>query len=136
MSGVIHQFKAINGEWVEIDKESFDTWAATDEVAGRCERRRLCDCAEIEALRKDKDRLDAIEGNCWDIRYDSSPNGDAGDSNISIEVVGHWMDKPFERVVGENYNEDLRAAIDQAMTADAYPPARPEYKEHDELEGV
>jgi arginyl-tRNA--protein-N-Asp/Glu arginylyltransferase len=30
-------------------------------------------------------------------------------------------------VIGENYNENLRAAIDQAMTADAYPPARPEY---------
>lgn len=64
MSGVIHQFKAINGEWVEIEKESFDTWAAADEAAGRCECRRLCDYdamaaerdqlkAEVEALRKD-----------------------------------------------------------------------------------
>ncbi|WP_435036892.1 hypothetical protein [Pseudomonas neuropathica] len=83
----------------------------------------------IDELEQDKARLDAIEANCWDVRYDSSPNGDAGDSGINIEVVGHWMDKPFERVIGENYNENLRAAIDQAMTAPAYPPARPEYPE-------
>jgi hypothetical protein len=87
----------------------------------------------IDELERDKARLDAIEANCWDVRYDSSQNGDAGDSSISIEIVGHWMDKPTERVVGENYNENLRAAIDQAMTAPAYPPARPEYPELDEF---
>ena len=86
----------------------------------------------IDDLEKDKARLDALESNCWDVRYDSSPNGDAGDSSISIEIVGHWMDKPTERVVGEDYSENLRAAIDQAMTAPAYPPARPEYPELDE----
>ena len=86
----------------------------------------------IDELERDKHRLDALESNCWDIRFDSSPNGDAGDSSINIEVVGHWMDKPFERVIGENYSENLRAAIDQAMTAPAYPPARPEYPELDE----
>lgn len=91
---------------------------------------------ESEALRKDKDRLDALEASGWDIRNSSSPMADTGDYNQSIEIVGRWMDKPFERVVGENYNENLRAAIDQAMTADAYPPSRPEYKDHDELEGV
>lgn len=37
------------------------------------------------------------------------------------------MDKPTERVIGENYSENLRAAIDQAMAAPAYPSARPEY---------
>ncbi|WLG94085.1 hypothetical protein [Pseudomonas sp. FP198] len=42
------------------------------------------------------------------------------------------MDKPNERGVSENYSENLRAAIDQAMTAPAYPPARPEYPEIDE----
>lgn len=85
----------------------------------------------IDELERDKARLDAIEANCWDVRYDSSPNGDAGDSSISIEIVGHWMEKPHERVIGENYSENLRAAIDQAMTAPAYPPARPEYPELD-----
>ena len=87
----------------------------------------------IDELERDKARLDALEANCWDVRYESGPNGDAGDSSISIEVVGHWMAKPHERVIGENYHEDLRAAIDQAMTAPAYPPARPEYPEVDEL---
>lgn len=92
-----------------------------------------CFMAEAEALRKDKDRLDALEGNFWDVRFDSSPNGDSGDSSVSIEIVGHWMDKPNERVIGENYNENLRAAIDQAMKAPAYPPARPEYPEFDDI---
>jgi len=49
---------------------------------------------EVAALRKDKERLDAIEGNCWDVRYDSSPNGDAGDSSISIEIIGHYQGNP------------------------------------------
>ncbi|EPL03930.1 hypothetical protein [Pseudomonas sp. CF161] len=81
----------------------------------------------IDELERDKARLDELEANCWDVRFDSHPNGDAGDSSISIEVVGHWMDKPNERVIGEDYSENLRAAIDQAMAAPAYPPARPEY---------
>ncbi|MEI7050637.1 hypothetical protein WCL09_09620 [Pseudomonas koreensis] len=83
----------------------------------------------IDELERDKHRLDALESNCWDVRFDSSPNGDAGDSSINIEVVGHWMDQPFERVIGENYSENLRAAIDQAMAAPEYPPARPECPE-------
>jgi hypothetical protein len=82
-----------------------------------------------DELARDKARLDALESNFWDVRFDSSPNGDAGNSTVSIEIVGHWMDKPFERVIGENYSENLRAAIDQAMTAPAFPPERPEYPE-------
>lgn len=82
---------------------------------------------QVAALRQDRDRLNAIEGNCWDVRYDSSPNADAGDSSISIEIIGHYQGKPHVRVLGENYTENLRAAIDQAMTAEAYPPERPEY---------
>ncbi|MFT0517290.1 hypothetical protein [Pseudomonas faucium] len=83
--------------------------------------------AENEALRRDKDRLDALEANGWDIRNSSSPIADTGDYSNAIEIVGRWMDKPHERVIGENYSENLRAALDQAMSADAYPPARPEY---------
>lgn len=79
--------------------------------------------------KRDSELLDAIEGECWDVRFLSTPNADAGDSSISIEIVGHFMAEPRERVVGENYNENLRAALEQAMTADAYPPARPEYDE-------
>lgn len=83
--------------------------------------------SECEALRKDKDRIDAVESNGWDIRNSSSPIADTGDYSNAIEIVGRWMDKPHERVIGENYSENLRAALDQAMSADAYPPARPEY---------
>jgi hypothetical protein len=89
--------------------------------------------AEVEVLRKDKDRLDALESNFWDVRHDSHPIADTGDSSSSLEIVGHWMDKPFERVIGEDWNENLRAAIDQAMKAPAYPPARPEYPEIDDI---
>lgn len=82
---------------------------------------------EIDELRKDKDRIDALEANGWDIRNSSSPIADTGDYSNAIEIVGRWMDTPHERVIGENYSENLRAALDQAMSADAYPPARPEY---------
>ncbi|EIK96101.1 hypothetical protein PMM47T1_14115 [Pseudomonas sp. M47T1] len=85
----------------------------------------------IDELERDKQRLDALEGNFWDVRHHSSALADTGDYTSGVEIIGRWMDKPHERVIGENYNENLRAAIDQAMTADAYPPARPEYPELD-----
>lgn len=81
----------------------------------------------IDELEQDKARLDAIEANFWDVRHQSSSLADTGDYTSSIEIIGHWMDKPTERVIGENYSENIRAAIDQAMAAPAYPPARPEY---------
>lgn len=87
--------------------------------------------AELEALRQDKRRLDAIESGCWDVRYNSSPIADSGDSSVWVEIIGHFMGAPFERVLGEDYHENLRRAIDQAMTAEAYPPARPEYDHYD-----
>jgi|GEM_PF-5528652 len=86
---------------------------------------------QVDDLQKDKERLDSLEANYWDVRHHSSALGDTGDYTSCVEIVGHWMDKPHERVIGENYNENLRAAIDQAMKADAYPPARPEYPEID-----
>lgn len=85
----------------------------------------------IDELEKDKRRLDSLESNFWDVRHHGTPLADTGDSTTSVEIIGHWMDKPHERVIGENHDENLRAAIDQAMTADAYPPARPEYPEND-----
>ncbi|HEB0697396.1 TPA: hypothetical protein RY210_002569 [Pseudomonas aeruginosa] len=85
---------------------------------------------EVAELRRDKARLDAIEDNCWDVRYGISSNADAGDSSISIEIVGRYQGVPHIRVLGENYTENLRAAIDQAMTAEACPPERPEYDDH------
>ncbi|HCI2709217.1 TPA: hypothetical protein NOT48_000180 [Pseudomonas aeruginosa] len=85
---------------------------------------------EVAALRRDKARLDAIEDNCWDVRHGSSSNAHAGDSSIGIEIVGYYQGAPRIRVLGESYTENLRAAIDQAMTAEAYPPERPEYDDH------
>ncbi|MCT5131919.1 hypothetical protein [Pseudomonas aeruginosa] len=58
---------------------------------------------EVAELRRDKARLDAIEDNCWDVRYGSSSNADAGDSSISIEIVGRYQGVPHIRVLGENY---------------------------------
>lgn len=84
--------------------------------------------AENALLHLDKDRIDALESGYWDVRHSSHPIADTGDSSSCVEIIGHWMDKPTERVIGEDYNENLRAAIDQAMKAPAYPPARPEYE--------
>lgn len=82
---------------------------------------------ELEELRRDRERLSALESCCWDVRFESHSNGMDGDYSIGIEIVGHYEGKPYQRVLGENYNENLRAAIDQALTAEAYPPERPEY---------
>lgn len=87
----------------------------------------LVDQAELEALRNDKARIDALESGCWDVRFIDCPTPGGGDGSINIEIIGHYMGKLWERLLGENYNENLRAAIDQACTAEAYPPERPEY---------
>lgn len=73
---------------------------------------------ELEALRLDRARLNAIESCCWDVIFESQSNGMDGDYTIGIEIVGHYMGKPNRRVLGENCNENLRAAIDQALTAE------------------
>lgn len=82
---------------------------------------------EIARWKRDSELLMAIQDSCWDVRFLSHSNGD--DCDISIEIVGHYMAAPHERVMGENHSENLRAALEQALTADAYPPARPEYDE-------
>lgn len=86
------------------------------------------DAAQVARWKRDSELLMAVQDSCWDVRFLSHFNGD--DCDISIEIVGHYMAAPHERVMGENYNENLRAALEQALTADAYPPARPEYDEH------
>ena len=82
---------------------------------------------ELEALRRDKQLLDAIQDGCWDVRYNSSPIADTGDYDTGVEVIGHFMQAPHERILGEDFGADVRKAIAQAMTAEAYPPASPEY---------
>ncbi|WP_198158154.1 hypothetical protein [Achromobacter spanius] len=88
------------------------------------------DKKEIEKWKRDSKLLEAIQDGCWDVRFLSSSNGDAGDYNIGIEIVAHFMEKPQERVIGEDWNENLRTALEQAMTAEAYPPARPAPTSH------
>lgn len=112
--------------WAEMQEEKEGGWVkASDYDALLAERDALV--ASSAKWKRDSELLNAIETECWDVRFLSTPNADAGDSSISIEIVGHFMAAPCERVVGENYNENLRAALEQAMTAEAYPPARPEY---------
>ncbi|CAB5512021.1 hypothetical protein LMG26857_01310 [Achromobacter anxifer] len=79
---------------------------------------------QIARWKRDSELLDAIQSACWDVRFISHSNGD--DYSIGIEIVSHFMQRPRQRVIGENWNENLRAALEQAMTAEAYPPARPE----------
>jgi hypothetical protein len=79
---------------------------------------------QIARWKRDSELLDAIQSACWDVRFISHSNGD--DYSIGIEIVSHFMQRPCKRVIGENWNENLRAALEQAMTADPYPPARPE----------
>lgn len=132
-------FYCVYGQPFEIDGETYDgvtliESCPVDQAKFICEAKGavLSLIAEVEALRKDKERLDALEANFWDVRHVSTQVGMEGDTSESIEIVGSWMDAPRERVIGENYSENLRAAIDQAMAADAYPPARPEYEEEEQ----
>jgi hypothetical protein len=125
----------IDGRSVRVSQEAYSIFLAReqmgkDRVAALQQRLNIAD-QRVNDLEKDKQRLDALENNFWDVRHHSAPLADTGDYTGGVEIVGRWMDKPHERVIGENYNESLRAAIDQAMTADAYPPARPEYPELD-----
>ena len=113
----------------EIDLDDYVTRLQAENAALQ-QRLNIAD-QRVDELQKDKERLDALEANYWDVRHHSSPLANTGDYTCSVEIIGHWMDKPNDRVIDENYNENLRAAIDQAMTADAYPPARPEYPELD-----
>lgn len=126
----------IDGRSVRISQEAYTIFLAREasarEKIDALQLRLNAADQRIDELERDKDRLDAIEANFWDVRHRSSALADTGDYTSSIEIIGHWMDKPTERLIGEDYSENLRAAIDQAMTAPAYPPARPEYPEIDE----
>lgn len=72
--------------------------------------------AERDALREDKARLDWLENESDDLRCFSIPTG-AGDADIGWRVVGHFMAKPTERVLGEVQHDSVRDAIDQARAS-------------------
>ncbi|QEA10861.1 transcriptional regulator [Bordetella phage vB_BbrS_PHB09] len=103
-------------EWLDRQRAALASAPVADERAA----------SQIAKWKRSSELLDAVQDGCWDVRFLSSTNGDAGDSSIGIEIVAHFMAAPRERVIGENWSENLRAALEQAMTADTYPPARPE----------
>jgi len=60
----------------------------------------------------DKKRLDWLIAECADIRWISD-----GSDEVGIQIIKHHMAEPQERVVSEDWNENLRGCIDRAMTA-------------------
>lgn len=62
----------------------------------------------------DKERIDALSEECWDLRCFSVPTG-GGDADVGWRVVGHWEAKPHERTIAEVFNHNPRAAIDTAL---------------------
>lgn len=70
---------------------------------------------EIARLRADKARLDALMNESWDLRCFSMPTAGGDDADIGWRVIGHYMAEPCERVMGEVYVDDPRAAIDAAL---------------------
>ncbi|MCJ8336633.1 MAG: hypothetical protein MJH10_20775 [Epibacterium sp.] len=72
---------------------------------------------QVETLQKDADLLAALEANMWDLRTLSSQTIGGDDGQPGWEVVGHYMAKPHERVLGASYDEDPRPAIRQALEA-------------------
>lgn len=68
---------------------------------------------ELAIARKDSERLDLLRDNSWDLRCFEIPTG-GGDADVGWRVIGHWQAKPNERTVGEAFQDDPRAAIDDA----------------------
>ena len=70
----------------------------------------------------DSKRLDWLQSESSDVRWYSD-----GDDGIVLEIVGHWQAEPCERLLAINSGEDLRAAIDEAMTGQVLeqPPTTP-----------
>lgn len=106
----------------------------TDEAKALVERLRhdygdwICDEAadlietqarEIERLRADKERLDFLQYESRDLRCFDMPTG-SGDADIGWRVIGHFMAKPYERVLAEVYTDNVRAVIDAALAGDSH----------------
>lgn len=86
--------------------------------AGNCASREKAIAAwntRHEATRElveDKKRLDWLIAECADIRWISD-----GSDEVGLQIIKHHMAEPQERVVSEDWNENLRGCIDRAMTA-------------------
>lgn len=69
---------------------------------------------EIERLLEDRDFIDAISSEYWDVKCFDIPTGQ-GDADIGWVVVSHHMGKPCERKEAEVWHDDLRAVMRQAI---------------------
>ena len=69
-------------------------------------------------LALDSDRLDFIQGEFTDVRWSNSPIADSGDADVVLEITRQHMGEKRPRVLARTTNEDLRNAIDAAMTRD------------------
>ncbi|AOY93861.1 hypothetical protein BKK79_20170 [Cupriavidus sp. USMAA2-4] len=65
---------------------------------------------------RDSVLLDALARESWDLRCFDMPTGQ-GDGDIGWRVIEHHEARPHERVVGEVFKDDPRAAIDAALAA-------------------
>jgi len=65
---------------------------------------------------RDKQLLDALRDESWDLRCFPVPTG-GDDADIGWRVIGHWMAEPRERTVAEVYHDDPRDAIREALRA-------------------
>lgn len=59
----------------------------------------------------DSKRLDWLQSESADVRWH-----DDSDDGVILEIVGHWQAPPHDRLLAINGHEDLRGAIDEAMT--------------------
>jgi len=98
-------------ELVLMPKEMLATYTTTIEAL---QAQAVAKDAEIAELKEDKALFDALRDESWDLRCFSIPTG-GDDADIGWRVVGHWMAEPQERVVGEAYTDEPRAAIRSAL---------------------
>lgn len=71
--------------------------------------------APVSGQPEDTKLLDALKDESWDLRCFDMPTG-GGDADIGWRVIGHWQAVPCERIVGEAFHDDPRAAIRDALS--------------------
>lgn len=80
--------------------------------------RSLASTPQPAAAETDARLLDVLRDESWDLRCFNIPTG-GGDADIGWRVIGHWMAEPCERVMGEVFHDDPRAAIRAAIRQSA-----------------
>jgi hypothetical protein len=77
--------------------------------------------AEVMNLREKNDRLFEkadllcmIQDESFDVRCISLPTPGGDDTGIGWQIISHYMGKPQEHVIGENFDDNLLAALREA----------------------